>query len=656
MWIFSKVRDVPSESVKKCTRPPPERQIARGVVPDGLFGGEKILMKQMFRSIKKWLSDVVGKREYHRHLEKKDRARRLAAQFLTLITIVAGIYYLVWHWQNINWDMKYYSPLFFVAEAIGFLLFCFFSLNAWFLRYHAPEGAPEAKSDFSLDVFIPVAGEPIELVRATVEAAVRIDYSNKRVYILDDKSDVKCKQLAEQYGCGYFARPEHDNAKAGNMNYAFARTQGDLILALDADQVSRPEIIKRIIGYFELPKIAFVQTKQDFLVPEGDPFGNSDRIFYNVMQNGKDNDNSAFSCGSGVLYRRKALEEVGGFSTWNIVEDVHTSMLLQQKGWRSVYHNHPMTKGTAPVDIYSVYRQRRQWAADSLRIFFWDNPFFRKGLTFKQKLQYTHLGVVYLVAGFVMPFFYITPIVALLSNKFVLTAPVASYVIHRFPYFLAMSVAYGVINYPTVYMRAFQMWTGLFPAFIHATWIALTHRKTKPIYKVNTKPLIKKTKKRNPLPALIPQLAIMVLGVVAVVYGFFDLNMEWDFYLLNVVWVFWSLWTMSGICFAATRKHKWATEEKAAQVQPQKRFSFAPIGELSATVVLSVVITLFFVFANPTKVEQYMGNLRTVVSSGLAKYMPISKGSTPENSTKAPGASGGQSVEAEKPVPAPVQQ
>ena len=66
------------------------------------------------------------------------------------------------------------------------------------------------------------------------------------------------------------------------------------------------------------------------------------------MQAGKDTDNAAFSCGSGVIYRRKALEEIGGFSTWNLVEDVHTSMLLHDRGWRSIYYNYPLTKGTAP--------------------------------------------------------------------------------------------------------------------------------------------------------------------------------------------------------------------------------------------------------------------------------------------------------------------
>jgi hypothetical protein len=323
------------------------------------------------------------------------------------------------------------------------------------------------------------------------------------------------------------------------------------------------------------------------------------------------------------------------------VEDVHTSMLLQERGWRSVYYNHPMTRGTAPADICSVYRQRRQWAADSMRILFWDNPFRHKGLTFKQKLQYTHLGFVYLVAAFVMPFFYITPIIALLTGKFVLTAPVSSYVIHRFPYFLAMSLAYGIINYPTPYMRAFQMWTGLFPVFIHATWIALTARRSKPAYRVNAKPVVGLAKAQSPWVAIIPQLAIMGLGAFSVVFALIAADVQWDFYLLNVVWVFWTIWTMSGICFAATRQHKWV--EETVRAQRPRRFSFVPIRELSATVVLSALVPIFFITANPVKVERYMANVRAGVANLLALKQPVQK-----NGVKMPIVHDKQGRDAEK--------
>ncbi len=571
------------------------------------------------KAVKKWWSDILGARDYLRYLEKEDRKRRLAGQFLTLITIVLGIYYLLWHAGHINWAAGTYSFIFFLAEFTGLLLFSFFSFNAWFLRFHSPQGVALEKP-FSVDIFITVAGESVELVKKTVRAALQIDYPLKKVFVLDDHGSVVYQGLTERLGCGYFAREEHHHAKAGNLNYAFQRTSGDLILTLDADQVPQPQIINKLIGYFKFPWIGFVQSKQNFEVPIGDPFGNTDRIFYNVMQTGKDTDNAAFSCGSGVIYRRKALEEIGGFSTWNLVEDVHTSMLLHDRGWRSIYYNYPVTQGSAPAEIYGVYRQRRQWAADSLRILFWDNPFGREGLTFKQKLQYFHLGFVYLVAAFVMPLFFLTPTWALLTNNFVLIAPVNEYVLHRFPYFIAMSVAYGILNYPTPYMRAFQMWTGLFPAFIHATWMALRSRKSKPSYQVNSKPA-EKMKLRNPWPAILPQQAIIFLSIFSVIYVFFVEVKAWDFYLLNLVWSLWSAWTMSGICLAAVRSHRWPTEITLETRRVPSFFSQTK--ELSITVIATVMMTLFFTTMDRFKADQRLDHFRLSVLSAFGLEKPV---------------------------------
>ncbi len=581
------------------------------------------MVQNLIRAFFTWWGDVLGTRKYLRYLEKEDRRRRVAGQILTIVTILVGTSYLVWHWRYINWDAWYYSFIFFVAESVGFLLFCFFALNDWFLRYHAPEGVP-VERDFSVDVFIPVAGEPLELLKETLEAALRIDYAHKRLYILDDKGREEYRRLAESHGCGYFARKEHNDAKAGNLNHAFRQTTGDLILALDADQVPQPDIITRLIGYFKIPRIAFVQSKQDFKVPVGDPFGNTDRVFYNVMQSGKDNDNAAFSCGSGVMYRRKALEEIGGFSTWNIVEDVHTSMLLHERGWRSVYHNYALTRGTAPTEIYGVYRQRRQWAADSLRLIFWDNPFRHKGLTLKQKLQYFNLGFVYLVSAFIMPFFFITPILSLLANKYILTAPVNQYVLHRSPYFIAMSLAYGLINYPTPYMKAFQMWTGLFPVFLHATWIALRSRKRKPPYRVNVKP-VGRVRVKRPWIAVLPHLIIIALGLLAVMWAFIMGGIAWDFFLLNVLWIMWAIWTMSGICFAALGRHKWPEEG----VKEKGRDSFfSRTRELMVTIAISVAVTLFFTAVDQDRINRFMSKLHHdfVRAIGLSGGFPDGAG------------------------------
>ncbi len=390
--------------------------------------------------------------------------------------------------------------------------------------------------------------------------------------------------MAAQLGFRYLARETHEDAKAGNLNYGLQHSHGDLILTLDADQVPSPVILQRLVGYFQIPKIAFVQSKQNFLVPKGDPFGNTDKIFYNVMQLGKDSDNAAFSCGSGVIYRRAALAEIGGFSTWNLVEDVHTSLLLHQRGWKSVYYNYSLTIGTAPADIWGVYRQRRQWAVDSLRLLFWDSPFFRKGLSFKQKMQYFNLGFVYLVSAFVMPIFFLVPVWTIFSNTFVLVTPVSDYVFHRLPAFLCMSIAYGILNYPTPYLQAYQMWTGLFPVFIVSTFQALRYRRRKPPYRVT----VKEHNQRPPRPALmaiLPQLLFILGNIVAIIYGFFFRRDFAEFLLLNYAWSIWAIWTLSGICVAALSPVKWPE----AEAEPDR---FTPMDIINNTLGLILFICI----------------------------------------------------------------
>jgi cellulose synthase (UDP-forming) len=331
---------------------------------------------------------------------------------------------------------------------------------------------------------------------------------------------------------------------------------------LDADQIPDPEILGRLINYFKFPDVGFVQSAQRFLLPKGDPFGNSDELFYKVMQPGKDNDNSAFSCGSGVVYRRAALETVGGFSTWNLVEDVHTSMNLHANGWKSIYHNHALTTGTAPTDICSVYKQRQQWATDSLRLIFWDSPFGYAGLTLKQKLQYFQVGFVYLVSGFVMPIYFLVPSWSLFSGHFLANAPVMDYALYRGLYFLFTLLALAILEHPADSEKPYQIWAGLFPVFAKATIAALRSKHEKPRYIVNAKT------PENPgvaqrLRAILPQATIILLTVASIAYGMHAGKLASQFLIVNGLWGCWVIWSLSGICLAALKRSE-VTQEKPA--------------------------------------------------------------------------------------------
>jgi cellulose synthase (UDP-forming) len=268
------------------------------------------------------------------------------------------------------------------------------------------------------------------------------------------------------------------------------------------------------------------------------------------MQPGKDSDNAAFSCGSGVLYRRKALLEVGGFSTWNLVEDLHTSILLHARGWKSVYHNYPLTRGTAPTDIWGVYKQRSQWAMDSLRILLWDNPFKRRGLSFIQKFQYAHVGWVYLFAGFAMPLFYVIPIFSLYAGEAVILSPFSIYMLYRMPSLLLTACAYKAATEPTAnYRRAINTWLGYFPCFIYGAVNALRSRRRKPGYQVNGKSW-RPINGLSKLTAIAPQLLLVLLSLVGIPYGFVHQTGNVDLLLISSFWALMTVEKLYPICVA----------------------------------------------------------------------------------------------------------
>ena len=494
----------------------------------------------MKQTLKNWIDDVLGRKTYRRYGEEEKRKRRIIGQLFTIAVFIAAMYYLTWCIIHAQWQYWYMTIPFLISEFVFLILFLLWANILWNKRYHRPMGPPLERKNFSVDVFIPVCREPVDIVEETVAAAASIDYDNKEVYVLDDGGDDAVKALSEKHGVHYFRRPSHENSKAGNLNYALKRTNGDLILAIDADQVARPEIIDRIIGYFTLPKIGFVQTKQSFKLPEGDPWGSADEVFYKVMQPGKDYDNAAISCGNGVMYRRAAIETIKGFSIWNLVEDLHTSMMLHSKGWKSVYHGEAYTKGTAPEEVISYETQRRQWAIDSLRILFWNNPLFIKGLSFHQRLQYFHFGYNYIAFGIFLPIFFILPICALFTYQFMLPEPLWHYVLARLPYFLLYLISNQITTDKIHSFKVFQAQAGLFATYFHAFFTALFSRKRVPQYKV-TRKIALQPDIWSRLSRCMPHIIFVLLSIFASVYGFLTIRHDSWFLIINVFWAFWTI-------------------------------------------------------------------------------------------------------------------
>lgn len=251
----------------------------------------------------------------------------------------------------------------------------------------------------SVDVLVPTCGEPVEMLRRTIIGCQAMAYANKRVYLLDDSDRAAVRKLAEELGCGYFARGSALHAKAGNLNHALANTHGELICCFDCDFVPTRDFLVRTVGFFLDPKVAMVQTPKHFMNVESIRFnlGVQQHVtceedeFYRFILPLRDATNSFICHGSGHIERRAVLEEIGGFPTECKIEDLYTSMKMQAKGYQTVYLNEELSAGDASDSIHAFVDQRMRWAHGCLQALFVPsvNPLRLAGLSLMQRVHYT---------------------------------------------------------------------------------------------------------------------------------------------------------------------------------------------------------------------------------------------------------------------------
>jgi cellulose synthase (UDP-forming) len=246
-----------------------------------------------------------------------DPARRDTRIFrlIGLLASVAGVTYIVWRWGwTLNPAALWFAIPLAVAETYSVIDALLFVLMMWKPVRREP---PPPIEGATVDVFVTTYNEPLEVVRPTLEAAVHIDWPELRVHLLDDGARPTMRALAAALGCGYHTRGEEWrgkplHAKAGNVANALQATSGEFILILDADMIPRARFVRRCLGYFRDPRVAFVQTPQRFYnVPPRDPFGSDAPLFYGPILRGKDGWNAAFFCGSNAILRREALMALG---------------------------------------------------------------------------------------------------------------------------------------------------------------------------------------------------------------------------------------------------------------------------------------------------------------------------------------------------------
>jgi cellulose synthase (UDP-forming) len=355
-----------------------------------------------------WFVVELEQRQTHqRHTEHL----HLFLVWLSSVTTLRYLFYRTSYTLNFNGFLNgFFSVLLYSAElyAIATLFLAYFQTLK--LRDRTPPDLNLYPQDqwFKVDIYIPTYNEDVEIVRKTVLAALAIDYpaEKKAVYVLDDgraekyrARREKLREMCQELDCIMLTRDNNDHAKAGNINTAMKRTDGDLILILDCDHIPTRSILQNTVGFFYDSKVALVQTPHWFYNP--DPFERNlltqgripvaNELFYKVLQRGNDFWNAAFFCGSAAVVRKDYVLQIGGIAVETVTEDCHTALRLHSLGYKSVYYDKIMVAGLAPEKFSSYVGQQVRWARGMAQILRIENPLFNRKLKLNlpQRICYT---------------------------------------------------------------------------------------------------------------------------------------------------------------------------------------------------------------------------------------------------------------------------
>jgi len=380
--------------------------------------------------------------------------------------------YFLWRFEYTLAYQDFFSSigmlLLFFAELYGVLMFFLSGFVNIRPLYRKSVPLPTDTSLWpTVDVIIPSYDEPVSLVKITLVAATNIDYPAEKlsIYLLDDggtqqklTSDDELvrlaaqervrqlKKLCSELGVNYLSRERNENAKAGNMNAALKHIDGSLILVLDADHAPAIDILKKTVGSFVRDeKVFLVQTPHFFINP--DPIEKNlnmfhkmpseNLMFYRSIQRGLDFWQASFFCGSAAVLRRKAIDEVGGFSGMTITEDSETALKLHSRGWKSHYIFYPLIAGLQPETFTSFMIQRMRWAQGMVQNFILNNPLIIPGLKIEQRLSYLS-NMIFWFFPFARLIFLIAPGLYLCFGLKIYNANLQDFINYTVPYLLSL--------------------------------------------------------------------------------------------------------------------------------------------------------------------------------------------------------------------------
>ncbi len=233
----------------------------------------------------------------------------------------------------------------------------------------------------AVTIQLPLFNEATVAVRLLEEVA-KMDYPADKleIQVLDDSTD-ETQSLARHavarlrergIDIVYLHRTDRTGYKAGALDAGLSRAKGDFVAVFDADFLPPKGFVKDIVGHFDDPSIAMVQTRWGHMNRSHSLLTEVQALMldgHHLVENrARFGAGNLFNfSGTGGMWRKTAIADAGGWQHDTLTEDLDLSYRAQLAGWRFVYRDDVVSPSELPEDVSAFRAQQYRWAKGTVQ-------------------------------------------------------------------------------------------------------------------------------------------------------------------------------------------------------------------------------------------------------------------------------------------------
>lgn len=206
-----------------------------------------------------------------------------------------------------------------------------------------------------------------------LDALLRLDYppEKKEIIVVEDGSVDGTVELCKEYvkRCPSqikLVRQTESDGKPSALNCGLKHVTGEIVAVFDADNVPERDVLLKAVSYFDDASVGAVQGRACAINAGKNMLTRfisyEEAVRYEVYIGGKDALGLFVPLtGSCYFVRRSVLDEVGGWDSGCLSEDMELAARLTESGYRIRYVSDLRSWQENPSSVAQMFKQRTRW-------------------------------------------------------------------------------------------------------------------------------------------------------------------------------------------------------------------------------------------------------------------------------------------------------